>query len=52
MLAPLKAVLRKLMRWYVEPAFAHQRDFNSRSRWHSGSRSWKIALEEPETRTD
>jgi O-antigen chain-terminating methyltransferase len=29
-LAPLKAVLRKLMRWYVEPAFAQQRDFNSR----------------------
>ena len=31
MLAPLKAVLRKLMRWYVEPAFAQQRDFNSRA---------------------
>ena len=30
LLAPLKAVLRKLMRWYVEPAFAQQRDFNSR----------------------
>ena len=26
---PLKAVLRRLMRWYVEPAFAQQRDFNS-----------------------
>ena len=30
LLAPVKAVLRKLMRWYVEPAFAQQRDFNSR----------------------
>ena len=25
---PLKAVLRRLMRWYVEPAFADQRGFN------------------------
>ena len=25
-----KAVLGRLMRWYVEPAFAQQRDFNSR----------------------
>jgi hypothetical protein len=25
---PLKAVLRRLMRWYVEPAFADQRAFN------------------------
>ena len=30
LLVPVKAVLRKLMRWYVEPAFAQQRDFNSR----------------------
>jgi SAM-dependent methyltransferase len=29
-LAPLKIVLRKLMRWYVEPALGQQRDFNSR----------------------
>jgi O-antigen chain-terminating methyltransferase len=29
LLVPVKAVLRKLMRWYVEPAFAQQRDFNS-----------------------
>jgi hypothetical protein len=29
LLAPLKMVLRKLMRWYVEPAFAQQRDFNT-----------------------
>ena len=25
---PLKNVLRRLMRWYVEPAFADQRAFN------------------------
>jgi len=25
---PLKTVLRRLMRWYVEPAFADQRAFN------------------------
>ena len=25
---PLKAILRRLMRWYVEPAFADQRAFN------------------------
>jgi hypothetical protein len=25
---PLKLVLRRLMRWYVEPAFAEQRAFN------------------------
>src|ERR1051325_9758285 len=30
LLVPLKKVLRKLMRWYVEPAFAQQRNFNSR----------------------
>jgi hypothetical protein len=29
LLAPVKLVLRKLMRWYVEPAFAQQRDFNA-----------------------
>jgi hypothetical protein len=29
LLAPAKLVLRKLMRWYVEPAFAQQRDFNA-----------------------
>ena len=29
-LVPIKIVLRKLMRWYVEPAFAQQRDFNAR----------------------
>jgi hypothetical protein len=29
LLAPPKLVLRKLMRWYVEPALAQQRDFNS-----------------------
>ena len=29
LLVPLKAVLRRLMRWYVEPAFAQQRGFNS-----------------------
>jgi hypothetical protein len=29
LLAPIKLVLRKLMRWYVEPAFAQQRDFNA-----------------------
>src|SRR5690242_526236 len=28
-LVPLKAVLRRLMRWYVEPALAQQRDFNA-----------------------
>jgi hypothetical protein len=27
-LAPLKRVLRKLMRWYVEPLAGHQRTFN------------------------
>jgi hypothetical protein len=25
---PIKAVLRRLMRWYVEPAFADQRAYN------------------------
>jgi hypothetical protein len=25
---PVKSVLRKLMRWYVEPVAAHQRTFN------------------------
>ena len=25
---PLKSVLRRMMRWYVEPAFADQRAFN------------------------
>jgi len=25
---PIKALLRRLMRWYVEPAFADQRAFN------------------------
>ena len=25
---PIKVVLRRLMRWYVEPAFADQRAFN------------------------
>jgi hypothetical protein len=29
LLAPAKLALRKLMRWYVEPAFAQQRDFNA-----------------------
>ena len=29
LLIPVKAVLRKLMRWYLEPALAQQRDFNS-----------------------
>ena len=29
LLVPVKAVLRRLMRWYVEPAFAQQRGFNS-----------------------
>ena len=29
LLVPVKAVLQKLMRWYVEPAFGQQRDFNS-----------------------
>lgn len=28
-LVPLKAMLRRLMRWYVEPALAQQRDFNA-----------------------
>ena len=28
-LVPVKTVLRKLLRWYVEPVFAQQRDFNS-----------------------
>jgi hypothetical protein len=27
-LVPVKRVLRKLMRWYVEPVAAHQRTFN------------------------
>ena len=30
LLVPVKILLRKLMRWYVEPAFAQQRDFNAR----------------------
>jgi O-antigen chain-terminating methyltransferase len=29
LLVPAKVFLRKLMRWYVEPALAQQRDFNS-----------------------
>jgi SAM-dependent methyltransferase len=29
LLVPPKVFFRKLMRWYVEPAFAQQRDFNS-----------------------
>jgi SAM-dependent methyltransferase len=29
LLSPLKLVLRRLMRWYVEPAFAAQREFNA-----------------------
>ena len=29
LLVPAKVVLRKMMRWYVEPALAQQRDFNS-----------------------
>ena len=29
LLAPVKVVLQKLMRWYVEPAFGQQRDFNT-----------------------
>ena len=29
LLLPVKAVLRRLMRWYVEPALAQQRDFNA-----------------------
>jgi SAM-dependent methyltransferase len=29
LLVPVKAVLRRLMRWYVEPALAQQRGFNS-----------------------
>ena len=28
---PIKRMLRKLMRWYVEPVAAHQRTFNSAS---------------------
>jgi hypothetical protein len=28
---PIKRVLRKLMRWYVEPVAAHQRTFNAAS---------------------
>ncbi|MDP9491374.1 MAG: hypothetical protein M3P42_04115 [Actinomycetota bacterium] len=28
-LVPLKAVLRRLMRWYVEPALVQQRSFNA-----------------------
>lgn len=28
-LVPVKAVLRRLMRWYVEPAFGQQREFNA-----------------------
>jgi hypothetical protein len=28
LLRPVKRVLRKLMRWYVEPVAAHQRTFN------------------------
>jgi hypothetical protein len=28
LLVPVKRVLRKLMRWYVEPVAAHQRTFN------------------------
>ena len=28
LLAPPKIFLRKLMRWYIEPAFEQQRDFN------------------------
>lgn len=31
LLVPVKAVLRRLMRWYVEPAFAQQRGFNSQA---------------------
>jgi hypothetical protein len=29
LLTPLKLVLKKLMRWYVEPAFSDQRTFNA-----------------------
>src|SRR5689334_21094393 len=29
LLVPVKSVLRRLMRWYVEPALAQQRDFNA-----------------------
>jgi hypothetical protein len=29
LLAPPKLLLRKLMRWYIEPALAQQRDFNA-----------------------
>jgi hypothetical protein len=29
LLVPPKVVLRKLMRWYIEPALAQQRDFNA-----------------------
>jgi len=42
-LLPVKKVLRKLMRWYVEPAFAQQRDFNA---------SALIALEQLGERVD
>jgi hypothetical protein len=43
LLAPIKLVLRKLIRWYVEPAFAQQRDFNA---------SALVALEELSERVD
>jgi hypothetical protein len=29
LLTPVKLALKKLMRWYVEPAFIHQRTFNA-----------------------
>jgi hypothetical protein len=29
LLVPVKFVLRKLMRWYVEPIAVHQREFNA-----------------------
>ena len=29
MLTPIRSVIRKLIRWYVEPPFADQREFNS-----------------------
>ena len=28
-LTPIRSVIRKLIRWYVEPPFADQREFNS-----------------------
>lgn len=28
LVVPVKRLLRKLMRWYVEPVAAHQRSFN------------------------